>query len=128
DFYAGGNRDQKTENRKNHAGINRLTRHKHVVAPNKKSENSDRHARRSDPDVAVDRFARKTGDQFTDHAHSRQNHDVDRRMRIEPEKMLEQNGIAAEFWIENSDAPETLYRDERKSDSQNWCGEDHDQA
>ena len=43
-FYARWNGDEKAKDGENHAGINRLTRNKHVVTPNKKSENSDRHA------------------------------------------------------------------------------------
>ena len=31
-------------------------------------------------------------------------------MRVEPEQMLEQNGIAAEFRIENANAPNPLER------------------
>ena len=88
-FNSGRNSDEKAKDREDHAGVHRLTGYEHVMAPDHKSENSDGHARRADPRIAVNSFARKTRDQFADHAHSRQNHDVNRRMRIEPEQMLE---------------------------------------
>src|SRR5207245_4344219 len=43
-------------------------------------------------------------DQLADHAHARQDHNVNRRVRIEPEKMLEQERIAAEGGVEDADA------------------------
>ena len=39
-----------------------------------------------------------------DHAHRRQHHDVDRRVRVEPEQVLEQQRIAAERRVEDADA------------------------
>ena len=44
---------------------------------------------------------REAGDDLADHAHRRQDHDVDGRMRVEPEQMLEQQRIAAERRIEH---------------------------
>ena len=41
---------------------------------------------------------------FRDDPHAGQNHDINGRMRIEPEKMLEQERIAALRCIENTDA------------------------
>ena len=38
-----------------------------------------------------------------DHAHGGQNHDVNGRVRIEPEQVLEQNGIAAKARVEDAD-------------------------
>ena len=75
------------------------------MAPNQKSNDRDGHAGERDEIVAEDFFSRKAGDDFADHAHARQNHDVNRRMRIKPKQMLEQNRVAAEFGIENADAP-----------------------
>ena len=101
-FDAGRDRHQKAQDRENHPSVNRLARYKHVMAPDQKPENGNGHAGGADPGVAENPFTRKTGDQFTDHPHSRQNHDVNRRMRIKPEEMLKQNRIAAEFWIKDS--------------------------
>jgi hypothetical protein len=45
---------------------------------------------------------------FADDAHAGQNHDVDRRMRVEPEHVLEQNGIAADGRVEDADVKAAL--------------------
>ena len=76
------------------------------MTPNHEPKHGNRHARAGDPAVTEDTFAREAGDQFTDYAHARQNHDVNGRVRIEPEQVLKENWVAAEFRIENADAPE----------------------
>ena len=76
-------------------GVNRLAADKHVMAPDQKTEHGDRHARERNERVTEDLLSRETGDQFADHAHAGQNHDVNGRMRVEPEEVLEQNRIAA---------------------------------
>ena len=62
-----------------------------------------RDARKRDEGIAEDAFAREAGDDLADHAHARQNHDVDGRVRVEPEQVLEQDRIAAVGRIENAD-------------------------
>ena len=73
------------------------------MSPDQKAENRDRDAGKRHEFVAENRFARKAGDDFRDDRHRRQNHDVNRGMRVEPEKMLEQNRIAAQLRVKNAD-------------------------
>ena len=113
------NRHEKTQERKNHSGVNGLAADKHVMSPNQKSNDGDGDAGKRDEIIAEDFFARKTGDDFADDAHARQNHDINRRMRIKPKQMLKQNRVAAEFGIENADAPKSFQRHERERDGQN---------
>ena len=98
------------------------------MTPDQEAEHRDRHAGTSDEAVTEDLFARETGDHFADHAHARQNHDVNRRMRIEPEQVLEQNRVAAEFRIENADAPDAFQRHQRQRDREHRRGQHHDEA
>ena len=87
---------RKLSNEKIIPGIDRLAADKHVMSPDQKTEHRDRHAGTGDQAVTEDSFARETGDQFADHTHAGQNHDVNRRMRVEPEEMLEEKRIAAQ--------------------------------
>jgi hypothetical protein len=56
----------------------------------------------ADKTVAEDALAREAGNDLGDDAHRRENHDVDGGMGIEPEQMLEEERIAAEFRIEDA--------------------------
>ncbi len=69
-----------------------------------------------DEAISEDAFAREAGHQLADHAHARQNHDVDRRMRIEPEHVLEQDGIAADGGIEDADVEAAFQSHQRQRD------------
>ena len=89
DFDRRGNRHHVAQNRKHHPGKNRLAADKHVMPPHHKPEHRDGHAARGDVFMTKDSLSRKTRDQLADHAHSRQDHDVNRRMRVEPKKVLE---------------------------------------
>src|ERR1022692_2114101 len=73
------------------------------MAPNQKAENGDRDTGKRDERIAERLSPRERTDDFTNHAHGRHNHDVNRGMRVEPEKVLEQDGIAAEGRVEDSD-------------------------
>ena len=98
------------------------------MSPHQKSEHRDSHAGARDPGVTEDSFARKTGDQFADHAHTGQNHDVNRRMRIKPEHVLEQNWIAAEVRVEDSHAPDSFESDQTERDREHRRRKHHDQT
>ena len=74
-----------------------------MVRPDQEAEDRDRNGRKSDETITEDALAREAGNNFGYNAHRRQNHDVDGRMRIEPEQMLEQERIAAEFGIEDAE-------------------------
>ena len=76
--------------------------------------------------VAEDALAREAGDDFADHAHAGQNHDVHGRMRVEPEQMLEQQRIAAQLRIENADVEGALQRHQQQRDRQHRRAQHHD--
>ena len=67
-------------------------------------------------------------DDLADHPHCRQNHDVDRRMRVEPEEVLEEHRVAAERRIEDPHVQHAFRRDEEDRDRDDRCSQDHDQA
>ncbi len=67
--------------------------------------------REGDERVAEDVLARERLDDLADHAHRRQDHDVDRRVRVEPEQVLEEHRVAAERRIEDADVQHALGRD-----------------
>ena len=47
----------------------------------------------------------KARDDLADHAHGGQHHDVDRRVRVEPEQVLEEDRVAAAGRIEEAEVP-----------------------
>ncbi len=57
-------------------------------------------------------FLREAGDHLAHDAHAWQDHDVDRRVRIEPEQVLEQQRVAAQRRIEHADVQKALEDDE----------------
>ena len=59
----------------------------------------------------------KTGNDVGDHAHGRQDHDVDRRVGVDPEQVLEQDRVAALRRIEEADAEDALDDDQQQGDA-----------
>src|SRR5579872_3797545 len=102
-FDRGGNGDKVTEEREDHPGVSRLTADEQVVSPDQETENRDGHARKSHETVAEDALLGEDRDHLADHSHGRQHHDVDGRMRVKPEEVLEEDGIAAAGRVENAD-------------------------
>ncbi len=74
------------------------------------------------------RFRAETGDDFADHSHRRQNHDVDGGMRVEPEQMLEQQRIAAKRRAEDSHMKQMLEGQKENGNGQHRSAEHHDDA
>ncbi len=72
-------------------------------------------ARERDELVAEDRLPREAGDDLADHAHARQDHDVDGRVRVEPEQVLEQDRVAAQGRVEDADVQHPLDGHQRSS-------------
>ena len=66
--------------------------------------------REGDKVVSENALAREAGDDLADHAHRRQNHDVDGGMGVEPEQVLEEQGIAAKLGIEDAEVQGALER------------------
>ena len=81
---------------------------KHVVAPNREADHRDRHAAPGDKFVAEQILAGETGDDLADHAHARQDHDVNGRMRVEPEHVLESAAGHRRGGIEHSNVEDAL--------------------
>ena len=77
--------------------------------------------------VAEDRLAGKRGDQFADHAHGRQHHDVHGGVRVEPEEVLEEHWIAAQRGIEDADVEDALAEQQDDGDRQNRRAQHLDQ-
>src|SRR5437867_9385631 len=98
------------------------------MAPDQKTEDCDRQARERNKPVAKDVLARHVRDQLADHPHRRQYHYVNRRMRIEPEQMLEQDRIASERRIEYPYVGDALGGQQQNRDCNDRRSEDHYQA
>ena len=78
------------------------------MSPNDEAESRDGNRAVGDHLVAEDVLAAEGRDELTDHAHGRQDHDVDRRVRVEPEEVLVEHGIAAQSRVEDADAERAL--------------------
>ena len=94
-LIGGRDRDEEAEDREDQRRVDRLAGDEHVVAPDQEAEHRDAEAGEGDERVAEDLLAAEGGDQLADHAHRRQDHDVDGRVRIEPEQVLEEHRVAA---------------------------------
>ena len=99
-----------------------------MMPPDQEAEHRDRHARKRDEVIAENLFARKGAHQLADHAHGGKHHDVNRRMRVEPEQMLEQHRIAAAVGIENAQSENPLDGQQQNGHRQHRRAQHHDQA
>ena len=63
-------------------------------------------------------LAREDRDELADHAHARQDHDVDGRVRVEPEEVLEQHRVAAQRRVEDADAEHALDDQQQQRDAE----------
>src|ERR1035437_540572 len=128
DFDGGGNSHGEAQKRKDHRGIERNAGDEHVMCPHQESKDRDGYARQSDKLVAEDALAGRARNELADHAHRRQDHDVDRGMRVEPEQVLEQERVAAKRGIENAKMEEALDSHEYDGDGDYRRAENHDQT
>ena len=111
-------RDGDRQEGKDRARINRLARHEHVMAPHHEADDGDRDRGEGDEPIAEDALVRGGGDEFAHHAERGQHHDVDGRVAVEPEEMLEQQRVAAQPGVEHADADQPLGRDQQQRDRQ----------
>ena len=88
DFNGWRNRDRETQKRKDHPGIYRLAGNEKVMTPNQEPKHGDCQAGECYELIAKNILAWEVSDQFANHPHSRQDHDVNGWMWIEPEQML----------------------------------------
>src|SRR5947207_13009246 len=98
------------------------------MSPNEKSQHGDREAGKRDKLITKYILAREVRNQLADHTHGREDHDVDRRMRVKQEQMLEQDRIAAGCRIEDADVREPLKGNQQNGNSYHGRAEYHDQA
>ena len=99
-----------------------------MVRPNDEADDGNTDTRSSDKAIAENRFANEGWNDFADYAHGRKNHDVHSRVRVEPEKVLEENRIAAVRRIEKAEVEHALEAGEKQRDGDNGRAENHDQA
>ena len=98
------------------------------MSPNEKSEERDSEAGKSDKGVPVNTLAGETGDDVADHTEAGHDHDVHRRVRVEPEHVLEQDGISAEVGIKNPNPEHVLQGHQQECDRNHRRAQDHDDA
>ncbi len=99
-----------------------------MVAPHQETQDRDSHARIGDEAIAEDRPPRETGNDLGDDPHAGKDHDVDRRVRIEPEQVLEQDRVAPQGRVEDADAKKPFDGHEGNGDRQHRRAQHHDQA
>ena len=98
------------------------------MRPDDEADHRDADTGSGDEVVAKNRFAREGGNDFADHAHGRQNHDVHGRMRVEPEQVLEQNRIAAVGRVEKAEVKHSFQAGEQQGDGDDRSAQDEDDA
>ena len=98
--------------------VGRLTRREHVVAPHQEADDRDRQRRERDQLVAEQRLAAVDRDQLADDAEGRQHHDVDGRVRVEPEEVLEEHRVTTQARVEDPDVVEPLEGDQQHRDAE----------
>ncbi len=98
------------------------------MAPDEKTKDGNRQTREGDERIAENILAREVRNQLADHAHAGQHHDVDGRMRIEPEQMLEEDRIAADRRIKDADMRQSLEGQQQNRDRNDGRAQNHDQA
>src|ERR1051326_8689389 len=87
------------------------------MAPSQKSEEGNSERGKGDKVITEDSLARETGDQLADHTHTGKDHDVNSRVRIEPEKVLVKQRIASQCRIENADMKNSLHHEQDQRES-----------
>src|SRR5258708_449809 len=98
-----------------------------MMAPHQESDDRNTEAGAGHEAVTEHALAGETGDDFADHSHTRQDHDVDGGVRIKPEHVLEQDGVAAERRIEDAHAEGAFESDQRQRYSHHWSAQYLDQ-
>ena len=83
-----------------------------VVAPGQEADERDAERRVGERVVRERVLLRERRDDLGDHAHRRQDHDVDRGVRVEPEQVLEQHRVTAERRIEHPHVERVIERDQ----------------
>ena len=99
-----------------------------MVAPDQEADQRDPQDRIDHEVVAEDPPPRVAGDELRDHAEGGQDHDVDGRVAVEPEQVLEQDRVAAAQRVEDRDAEGALGEDQQQHHRQHRRRQHHDDA
>src|SRR5439155_17098836 len=99
-----------------------------VVAPDEETDYGDGQAGESDKVIATDILSGETGNQLAAHAHAWQDHDVNGRMGVKPEKVLEQDRISTESRIKNPNVEAPLQNQQHQRDGHDRRPQDHDET
>ena len=89
-------RDRDEERHQAEEGQEHGAGREHVVGPHGEPEGADAGRREDERLVAEERLPAEHRQDLADHAHRRQDHDVDRRVGVEPEDVLVQDRVPAE--------------------------------
>ena len=99
-----------------------------MVSPDQEAKECDCERGECNEVVTEHSFSRKCGDNFGDNTKARQNHDVNRRVAIEPEHVLEKNWVSSKLWAEDWKLERSLEDNAEKRDRNDWSSEHHDDA
>ena len=127
-LIGGGNGDGEAEEREDQPAVGRDAGIKHVVAPDQEPDQHDGQAGERDGLVTKGPLAGQAGDDFAGHAEGRQNLDVNHRVGVEPEQVLEEDRIAAQGRIEDANAQNALDAQQHQRDRQHRRGQHEDHA
>ena len=83
------------------------------MAPYDETDDSDTDTGESNHLIAEYTVTGEARHHFTDYTHTRQNHNVYRWVRIEPEHMLEQDWVATDTWVKDTHAPDAFNTNEK---------------
>ncbi len=117
--------DEGQEREDQHGGVAHAAG-EHVVPPDQRAGDGDGQAGEGDRLVAEDRLAGEDRDDLGDHPHGRQDHDVDRRVRIDPEQVLVHDRVAPLGRVEQAGAEDPLGDDQHQGDAEDRRGQDLD--
>ena len=99
-----------------------------MVAPDEEAQHGNGDAGEGDKTIAKNCLARKSADEFADHTHAGENHDVNGWVRVEPEKVLEENRVAAASGVKDTEIQDALREEQDHGDGEHWSAEDQDEA
>src|SRR5438876_5331377 len=98
-----------------------------MVSPNKKTEHGNGQTRERYKRIAENVLSRKVGNQFTYYTHAGKYHDVDGRMRVEPEEVLEKHRVTPHCRIEDSHMGQPLESQKQDRDGYYRRPQNHNQ-
>src|SRR5699024_529057 len=101
---AGRYTNHKRKQRKDHAGHRSLSRNEHMVSPDKESNKGYSQRGNSNSPVSKNVLSAKGGNNFRDNTKAGDDHNVNGRVAVEPEKVLIEHWVAAQSRVKDSNA------------------------